>query len=221
MRERTAFNWHCYLPGVGPGQRYGYRVHGPYDPATGHRFNPAKLLIDPYAKAIDGGVDWHAANMLPYVPGGSDDADLVIDETDGADAIPKSVVIDPAFDWEDDDAVARTRRWHETVIYEAHVKGFTKLHDGVREDLRGTYAGLACEEAIAYLKSLGVTAVELLPMHHIVDEGFLADRGLTNYWGYQRSATSRRTRCTRRRTRRAGARVQGHGEGAAPRRASR
>jgi glycogen operon protein len=184
LRERTAFNWHCYLPGVGPGQRYGFRVHGPYEPLAGRRFNPHKLLIDPYAKAIDGTVDWHAANVLPYVPSLDENADLAIDETDSAPAIPKSVVIDPAFDWEDDDWVRPRTAWNETVIYEVHTKGFTRLRGDVREDLRGTYGGLASEPSIAYLKSLGVTAVELLPVHHIIDEGFLADRGLTNYWGY-------------------------------------
>jgi isoamylase len=183
VHERTAFNWHCYLPGVGPGTRYGYRVHGRYDPEHGPRFNASKLLIDPYAKGIDGGVDWDAANVLPYVPGsGAADADLTIDESDSAPAIPRSVIIDPAFDWEGD--VRLNIPWQETVIYEAHVKGFTKMRDGVREDLRGTYAGLAAEDSIAYLKDLGVTAVELLPVHHIIDEGFLHERGLTNYWGY-------------------------------------
>jgi isoamylase len=184
LRERAAFNWHCYLPGVGPGQRYGYRVHGAYDPETGKRFNAAKLLIDPYAKAIDGAVEWDAANVLPYVPSGADDADLTLDETDSAPAVPRSIVIDPAFDWEDDDWVRPRVPWNQTVIYEVHVKGFTKTRGDVREDLRGSYAGLASEGAIAYLKSLGVTAVELLPVHHIADEGFLHDRGLTNYWGY-------------------------------------
>jgi len=184
LRERAAFNWHCYLPGVGPGQRYGYRVHGPYDPATGKRFNANKLLIDPYAKAIDGAVDWEAANVLPYAPTGEVDADLTIDETDSAAAIPKSVVIDPSFDWEDDEWIRPRVPWNQTVIYEVHVKGFTETRDDVRADLRGAYAGLASEGAIAYLKSLGVTAVELLPVHHIADEGFLHDRGLTNYWGY-------------------------------------
>jgi glycogen operon protein len=184
LRERAAFNWHCYLPGVGPGQRYGYRVHGVYDPETGKRFNAAKLLIDPYAKAIDGAIDWNAANVLPYVPSGADDADLTPDGTDSAPAVPRSIVIDPAFDWEDDDWVRPRVPWNQTVIYEVHVKGFTKTRGDVREDLRGSYAGLASEGAIAYLKSLGVTAVELLPVHHIADEGFLHDRGLTNYWGY-------------------------------------
>jgi len=182
MPARTADNWHCYLPGVGPGQCYGYRAHGPYDPARGNRFNPNKLLLDPYAKAIDGGVDWDAANVLPYVPTGADDADLELDDEDDAEAMPKCVVIDPGFDWEGDSRLEIP--WHETVIYELHVKGFTKRHPEVREELRGTYAGLASEPAIAYLKSLGVTAVELLPIHHIVDESFLADRGLSNYWGY-------------------------------------
>ncbi|MGH2875651.1 MAG: alpha-amylase family glycosyl hydrolase, partial [Solirubrobacteraceae bacterium] len=184
---RRAFNWHCHLPGVGPGQRYGYRVHGPYAPEQGHRFNPAKLLIDPYAKAIEGSVDWeHDANVLPYVPPENadaiDDADLEMDDEDDAGAIPKSVVIDDHFEWEGD-ALPQTP-WPDTIIYETHVRGFTMTHPDVREDLRGTYAGLASEPALAYLKQLGVTAVELLPIHHICDESFLHDRGLSNYWGY-------------------------------------
>ena len=183
MTERTALNWHCYLPGIGPGQRYGFRVYGPYEPLKGHRFNPCKLLLDPYAKAIDGVVDWaHDANVLPYVPTGDHDADLEPDDEDDAAAMPKSVVIDDAFIWEGD----RPPRvpFTDTVIYETHVKGFTMLHPDVREDLRGTYAGLASEPAIAYLHHLGVTAVELLPVHHISDESFLAERDLRNYWGY-------------------------------------
>jgi len=182
VRERTAFNWHCYLPDVGPGQRYGYRVHGPYDPARGHRFNPAKLLIDPYAKSIERDVRWELGNVLPYVPTGAEDADLELDDDDDAEAIPKSVVVDLGFDWEGDRHPETP--WHETVIYEVHVKGFTQRMPGVREDLRGTYAGLASEPSLEYLTSLGVTAVELLPVHHIVDEHFLAERGLRNYWGY-------------------------------------
>jgi glycogen operon protein len=184
VEGHTAFNWHCYLPGVGPGQRYGYRVHGAYDPATGMRFNPAKLLVDPYAKAIDGGVDWTGPNVLPYTPTGADDADLHKDDEDDAAAIPKCVVVDPTFDWDDDDVVRPRTPWHRTVIYEVHVKGFTKRHPEIREDLRGTYAGLASEQAIAYFRELGVTAVELLPVHHIIDESFLHERGLANYWGY-------------------------------------
>jgi isoamylase len=184
---RRAHNWHCYLPGVGPGQRYGYRVHGPYAPMEGRRFNPNKLLIDPYAKAIDGVVDWaHDANVLPYVPPDSledaEDADLEFDDEDDAVAVPKSVVIDDFFDWQGDEP-PRTP-FADTVIYETHVKGFTATHPDVREDLRGTYAGLASEPALQYLKDLQVTAVELLPIHHICDESFLHERGLHNYWGY-------------------------------------
>jgi len=183
LREQTALNWHCYLPGVGPGQRYGYRVHGPYAPLEGHRFNPAKLLIDPYAKAIEGPVAFDRASVLPYVPDpGNDHADLEIDDTDDADAIPKSVVVDESFDWEGDRPPRHP--WNETVIYEAHVRGFTRLHPHVPEELRGTYAGLASPQAIEHLASLGVTAVELLPVHHIADEEFLHPLGLTNYWGY-------------------------------------
>ncbi|HST26290.1 MAG TPA: glycogen debranching protein GlgX, partial [Gaiellaceae bacterium] len=181
MDERTAFNWHCYVPGAGPGQCYGYRVHGPYAPLEGHRFNPAKLVLDPYANAITGAVDWHAANVLPYVPG-TDDLDLRPDREDDAVAMPKAVVVDPSFDWEGDRRLEIP--WPDTVIYEVHVRGYTIRNPDVREDLRGTYAGLASEAALAHLRSLGVTAVELLPIHQIVPESFLVDRGLTNYWGY-------------------------------------
>jgi len=180
--ERTAHIWHCYLPGIQAGQCYGYRVDGAYDPSDGHRFNPNKLLIDPYAKAIEGPVRWDAANVLPYTPDGTEHADLEPDDEDDAEAIPKSIVVDEGFDWEGD--APPRRPWNETVIYETHVKGYTMLHPAVREDLRGTYAGLASEEALGYLQRLGVTAVELLPIHHIADESFLHERGLTNYWGY-------------------------------------
>jgi isoamylase len=184
---RRALNWHCYLPGVGPGQRYGFRVHGPYAPNEGHRFNPNKLLIDPYAKAIEGTVDWeHDANILPYVPAddpaNAEEADLEFDDEDDAAAVPKSVVVNGSFDWEGD-RLPQTP-FADTIIYETHVKGFTMTHPDVRDDLRGTYAGLASEPALAYLKDLGVTAVELLPIHHICDESFLHERGLRNYWGY-------------------------------------
>jgi glycogen operon protein len=181
VTERTAFNWHCYLPDVGPGQRYGYRVHGPYDPGRGLRFNPDKLLLDPYAKAIEGPIRYDVANVLPYVPGGPD-ADLTPDDEDDVDAKPKCVVVDEGFDWEDD-RHPRTP-WNRTVIYEMHVKGFTRCNEAVREDLRGTYAGLASEPAIEYLRNLGVTAVELLPIHQIADEQALVEKGLSNYWGY-------------------------------------
>jgi glycogen operon protein len=182
LGDQTVHNWHCYLPGVGPGQRYGFRVHGPYEPEEGHRFNPAKLLLDPYAKAIEGAVDWGAANVLPYVPDADDTADLEPDDEDDAEALPKCLVIDDRFDWQDDRPPRRP--WNQTVIYETHVKGFTKRHPDVREDVQGTYAGLASEPALKYLQELGVTAVELLPVHHIIDESFLVDKGLTNYWGY-------------------------------------
>jgi isoamylase len=181
LTERTAYNWHGYLPGVGPGQRYAYRVHGRWAPGEGHRFNPSKLLIDPYAKAIEGPIRWEAAPTLPYVPGG-EDADLVVDDRDDAAAIPKCVVVDPTFDWEGDWLLHVP--WHQTVIYEVHVKGFTRAHPGVRDDLRGRYAGLASDAAIEHLRSLGVTAVELLPVHHVADEHHLVEKGLTNYWGY-------------------------------------
>ena len=181
VTQSTAFNWHAYLPGVGPGQRYAYRVHGRWAPGEGHRFNASKLLIDPYAKAVEGPIRWEAASTLPYVPGG-DDADLEVDDEDDAAAIPKCVVVDPGFDWEGDWLLGTP--WHETVIYETHVKGFTKLHPAVRDDLRGSYAGLASEASVEHLRSLGVTAVELLPVHHAADEHHLAQKGLTNYWGY-------------------------------------
>lgn len=182
LPECNADIWHGYVPGVGPGHRYGYRVHGAYEPARGDRFNPNKLLIDPYAKAIDGDVHWHAANVLPYVPSGTYEDDLELDDEDDADAIPRSVVTDHHFDWE---GVNKPQHpWHNTVIYEMHVKGFTKLFPAIPDHLRGTYAGLASDEAIAYLTDLGVTAVELLPCHHFTDEGHLIDDDLTNYWGY-------------------------------------
>ena len=184
LTERTALHWHGYLPGIGPGQRYGFRVHGPYAPEEGHRFNAAKLLIDPSAKSIGGPVRYADANVLPYVPPSADaeDADLEPDDEDDADAVPKSVVVDPRFDWEGDRPP--NTPFHDTVIYETHVKGFTMRHPEVRADLRGTYAGLASEAALAYFKDLGVTAVELLPIHQIADEQFLTEKGLTNYWGY-------------------------------------
>ena len=180
MREQTHQVWHIYLPEAGPGRRYGYRVHGPYDPASGQRFNPAKLLLDPYAKAIDGTIRWSDALFGYQV--GHPDADLSRDDRDSAWSLPKSVVIDPAFTWGDD----RPPRipWNETIIYEVHVKSFTARHPDVPKALRATYAGLACPAAIDYLRSLGITAVELLPIQQFVADKHLVERGLTNYWGY-------------------------------------
>jgi glycogen operon protein len=180
LPEITDYCWHGYLPGIRPGQRYGYRVHGPYDPASGHRFNPAKLLIDPYAKATEGRIDWRD-EVFGY-PIGHDDADLARDDRDDADFMPKCVVVDPEFDWGGDELLHHS--WQETVIHEVHVKGFTRLHPDVPEELRGTYAGLAHDAVIDHLRRLGVTAVELMPVHRFVTERQLAERGLTNYWGY-------------------------------------
>ncbi|MBI2457661.1 MAG: glycogen debranching protein GlgX [candidate division NC10 bacterium] len=180
VAEHTDQVWHIYLPEVRPGQRYGYRVHGPYEPANGHRFNPAKLLLDPYAKAIDGTIRWGDTLFGHQVE--HPQADLSRDGRDSAANLPKCVVIDPAFTWGDD----RPPRipWNETIIYEVHVKGFTARHPDVPKALRGTYAGLASPASIDYLRSLGVTAVELLPIHQFVADKHLVERGLTNYWGY-------------------------------------
>jgi isoamylase len=178
LPERTALCWHCYLPNVRPGQLYGYRVYGPYEPLRGLRCNPSKLVLDPYAKAIAGDVQWNE-KIFPYQLG---DDDLVKDESDSGPYMPKSVVIDPWFNWEDDRRL-RTP-WHETVIYEVHVKGFTFRHPEIEPRLRGTYAGLCTPEAIDHFKRLGVTAVELLPVHQFVDDYALVERGLRNYWGY-------------------------------------
>jgi isoamylase len=181
LTEVSNFVWHGYLPGIGPGQRYGFRVHGPYEPQQGHRFNPNKLLIDPYAKAIDGDVT-SGPEIFGYAWVGKD-PDLTFSDLDSARFVPKSVVVDEVFDWEDDELL-RTP-WHETVIYELHVKGFTKLNPSIPEELRGTYAGLAHPAAIEHLQRLGVTAVELMPVHHFLARpGYLADKGLSNYWGY-------------------------------------
>jgi len=180
IEERTDQVWHAYLPEIRPGQMYGYRVHGPYEPEAGHRFNPSKLLIDPYSKALTGTVKRSEA-MFAY-PIGDPEADLVRDDRDNAASVPKSVVIEQAFTW-GEDQLLRTP-WDKTIIYEVHVKGFTMRHPDVPGDLRGTYAGLATPVAIEYLQRLGVTAVELLPVHHFVSDKVLTDRGLSNYWGY-------------------------------------
>ena len=178
--ERTDLVWHAYLPEARPGQLYGYRVHGPYEPLAGRRFNPNKLLIDPYAKAVAGDVSWDDAVFGYQI--GHEHTDLSFDERDSAPFVPKCVVVDPAFSW-GGDSHPRTP-WHKTLIYELHVKGFTRLHPDVPEHLRGTYAGLAHPSVVEYLVSLGVTAVELMPVHQFVSDKFIQDRGLVNYWGY-------------------------------------
>ncbi|HET6819561.1 MAG TPA: glycogen debranching protein GlgX, partial [Candidatus Limnocylindria bacterium] len=179
MPERTDQVWHAYLPDVGPGQRYGYRVDGPWDPAAGHRFNPAKLLLDPYAFGIDRAID--GDELFTGHRAGQGGA-LVRDERDSAPAMARGVVIDRGFDWEGDGPLARP--WEETLIYEAHVRGFTRQHPDVAPHLQGTYGGLASDAALGYLQDLGITALELMPVHHHVDERHLVERGLTNYWGY-------------------------------------
>jgi isoamylase len=178
LRETTAHVWHGYLPGIGPGQRYGYRVDGPWEPEHGHRFNASKLLIDPYAQALTGQVDWNAP-VFGYRLGKSD---LVRDKRNDARGVPKGIVIADDFDWSGD------RRpdiaLNDSVIYELHVKGFTERHPDLPPELRGTYAGLAAPPVIDYLKNLGITAVELLPVHAFLDDKHLLDQGLRNYWGY-------------------------------------
>ena len=178
LTEVTALCWHGYLPNVGPGQRYGFRVHGPYEPQAGHRCNSAKLLLDPYAKAVEGEVEWDPA-VFGYPLGGDD---LTPDRRDSAPFVPKGVVTNPFFDWGVDRPPCTP--WHETVVYETHVKGFTKLHPDVDEELRGTYAGLAHPAAIEHLKNLGVTAVELMPVHQFIQDNHLIEKNLRNYWGY-------------------------------------
>ncbi len=178
LPERTALCWHGYLPDARPGLRYGYRVHGPWAPEQGQWCNPNKLLLDPYAKAIDGDWNWNEA-VFPYHFGHPETSR---NDLDSAPFMPKSVVINPFFDWSGDHRP--NTPWHRTVVYETHVKGFTKTHPDVPEDLRGTYAGLAHPVAIRYLQRLGITAVELLPVHQFVQDSSLLDRGLRNYWGY-------------------------------------
>ena len=180
LTERTNQVWHCYLPDVRPGQLYGYRVHGPYEPEQGLRFNPTKLVLDAYAKAITGQMRW---DDTPYgYTIGSPDQDLTRDDRDSAGAMPKCVVIDPSFDWRGDRAPKIP--WNQTVIYECHVKGMTISHPDVPQRLRGTYLGLCAEPIIQHLRALGVTSVELLPIHHHITRRRLAEHGLTNYWGY-------------------------------------
>lgn len=180
LPEQTDFVWHGYLPDVKPGQVYGYRVHGDYAPHAGHRFNPHKIVLDPYAMAIARDVQW-SEEMFPYVIG-QEEQDLLIDRRDNSAFAPLAAVVDRRFRW------GRDRHpktpWHETLIYELHVKGFSRLSPWVPRELRGTYAGLASEGSIRHLKELGVTAVELMPVHHFIDDHFLVTQGKRNYWGY-------------------------------------
>jgi isoamylase len=180
LPERSHSVWHGYVPGLQPGQLYGYRVHGPYDPSNGFRFNPNKLLIDPYAKALSGTILWDDA-LFGYIPG-HEEEDLSFSEIDSGPFIPKSVVIDSCFDWEDD-ALLKIP-YHKSIVYEAHVKGFTMMHSDIPKKIRGTYAALAHPVTLDYLKKLGVTAIELLPIHHFITDRHLYEKDLVNYWGY-------------------------------------
>jgi isoamylase len=180
LKERTDEIWHCYLPEARPGLLYGYRVHGPYRPEEGQRFNPNKLLIEPYAKRLEGALLWSDAHFGYRL--GHPKADLSFDKRDSAAGTPKCRVVDPAFTWGDD----RPPRvpWHDTVIYEAHVRGLTMRHPGVPPQLRGTYSGLATAPMIEHFQRLGITALELMPVHAFVDDRTLIEKGLRNYWGY-------------------------------------
>jgi glycogen operon protein len=178
LPEMTALCWHGYLPDTRPGTLYGYRIHGPWAPQEGHWCNPAKLLLDPYAKAVDGEWKWHEA-VFPYHFGQPESSR---NDLDSAPFVPKSVVVNPFFDW-DSDSRPNTP-WHRAFVYETHVKGFTKTNPAIPEELRGTYAGMAHPAAVKYLQRLGITAVELLPVHQFVQDSTLLDKGLRNYWGY-------------------------------------
>ncbi len=177
MTEKDALIWHAYVPRLEPGQRYGYRVHGPYDPANGHRCDASKLLLDPYATAIEGAIDWAPA-CFSYQLGSPQERNT----EDSAPHVAKAVVTNPFFDWQDDRPPRRP--YHETVIYEAHVKGLTKLHPDIPEEIRGTYAAVGHPAMIEHLTALGATAIELMPVHQFVQDSTLIDKGLSNYWGY-------------------------------------
>ncbi|HKU91655.1 MAG TPA: alpha-amylase family glycosyl hydrolase, partial [Steroidobacteraceae bacterium] len=180
LPEYTDEIWHGYLEGMGPGEVYGYRVHGPYAPADGHRFNSHKLLLDPYARGFVGSLEWNHA-CFGYTIGAEGD-DLTFNELDSAPYMPKCLVVDQSFDWKQQ---AKPRvAWDRTIIYEAHVRGYTRQHPAVAEALRGTFAGLATPEVIDYVRALGVTTVELMPVQSFVNDSLLLERGLTNYWGY-------------------------------------
>ncbi len=178
LLERAYHIWHVYIPGLKPGQLYGYRVDGPYEPENGHRFNRNKLLIDPYTKALAGTVEWNES-LFSYKMG---EEDLTFSESDSAPYVPKSVVIDTNFDWEGD--TFPKIPYNHTIVYETHVKGFTQLHPEIPEEIRGTYAALGHPVTIKYLKELGVTAVELMPIHSFINDSHLIEKGLKNYWGY-------------------------------------
>ena len=180
LTEQTAFVWHCYLEGVQPGQVYGFRVHGPFEPENGHRFNPNKVVVDPYAKSIVRGVKWDD-NLFGYKIGDGQE-DLSFDERDSAANAPLAAVIDSSFEWGDDQNP--NTPWNKTIIYEAHVKGLTQLNEHVPAELRGTYAGIASPGVISHLSNLGITALELMPIHHRVNNRSYIERGLNDYWGY-------------------------------------
>ena len=180
LPEYTDETWHAYLPDARPGQLYGYRVYGPYEPKRGHRFNANKLLVDPYAKSLIGKLEWSDANFGYQL--GSKDGDLSFDRRDNARFMPKCQVVDTAFTWGEDRAPRV--EWHESIVYEMHVRGFTMRHPQVPEGLRGTFAGLSASAAVEYLQGLGVTAVELLPVQAFLDDRHLIDKGVANFWGY-------------------------------------
>ena len=180
MTERNSYVWHNYIPGLHPGQRYGYRVYGPYDPVHGLRCNPNKLLLDPYAKAIEGNIDGDESLFSYWFK--SPDDNSAMNDLDSAAHTMKSAVINPYFDWGNDQHPYIS--YHDSVIYEAHVRGMTNLNMDVPPDIRGTYAGLAYPSVIEYLKKLGITAIELMPIHQFVNDSFLQEKGLSNYWGY-------------------------------------
>ncbi|MBV8867184.1 MAG: glycogen debranching enzyme GlgX, partial [Acidobacteriaceae bacterium] len=181
LPEYTNQIWHGYLSDVTPGTIYGYRVHGPYEPENGHRFNPNKLLLDPYACAHYGELKWNPA-IFGYKMESGDDT--TFDERDSAPFVLKSTVVNPDFTWHGERVSRKPIPWDDTIIYETHVKGFTRLHPAVPEKLRGTYEGLGTKAVLDYIKSLGVTSVELLPIHTFISDNHLLEKGLTNYWGY-------------------------------------
>lgn len=180
LPEYTDEIWHGYLPGVGPGTLYGYRVHGPFDPGNGHRFNPNKLLLDPYAREIVGDVQWSSAHF--GYKADAEERDLSFNDEDSAPVMPKGRILDPNYDWSGDSKPSIP--WEKTIFYETHVKGFTQLHPAIPENLRGSFEGMGHDAIVQYIRSLGISSVELLPIHAFPDDDFLLKRGLRNYWGY-------------------------------------